>query len=197
MNRITKTKPKQAEEPIKAEDFYSTPLPPLKGYALWLLPAPSARFSLDRVIHRLAAKLGTPSFTPHLTIASVTDDQLHTVGEMLPDLAAELTKHSLSAGSLQVSDNPYQKLHLQIEPDDLLTQFYTTLASKLKLDVKSDNPHISLLYGSVDEEKLSAISGPIFEELPEIVLFDTLALVELHGTPNNWKIISSKKLSSK
>ena len=57
---------------------------------------------------------------------------------------------------------------------------------------KQNDPHISLLYSHLDCNQLTDKVLAVRKKIPEIVEICGIAMVELQGGPENWKILVQK-----
>ncbi len=153
-------------------------------HALWLVPADPVRKRLAALIEELARAHATAPFAPHVTVLSGL------ASEGLADAAAALARTSppLEVTLTRVDGLPerYRALFLEVEGVALGATHARAAAS---LGVRPDpeyRPHLSLLYGELDEATKGAIADRIGRQWNEAARLDRLDVVKTEGDPESW-----------
>jgi 2'-5' RNA ligase len=132
-----------------------------KIVAYWLCPAEPERSQFARLIGDLAARFDAPAFAPHITIHVMSADQ-EDPGRVLDEIVKGRGPYRLSVRRLDFSDKYTKTLFVQLAPDAELTQLSEDLrrASVSPGDYQL-NPHISLLYKTMDDETKRQLTASI------------------------------------
>ena len=123
---------------------------PLTRIAYWLLPAAKEEEALQALIDRLAERLGTPRFAPHVTLLVRPAGALDQVESDLEPIS------QLPVLTLQTDDGLRWSRHYNralVQPLALsppLADLVSRLAPDSRLPAGYD-PHLSLHYGDLDE----------------------------------------------
>jgi Cyclic phosphodiesterase-like protein. len=129
-----------------------------RAVAYWLLPETAAREALAEKIRELAMRLEAPVFAPHVTFLSRR--KFAPSGRILPELGTvtiELTIHSI-----RVSEQFTKTLFVQFERSGPLQELGDRIwKASGAPDRYVIDPHLSLLYASLAEEKKKALVDEI------------------------------------
>jgi hypothetical protein len=127
----------------------------------WLCPAEPERNQFARLIGDLAVRFDAPAFEPHVTI-HVTSAERENPETVLDQTVKGRRPYLLSVRGLDYSDKYTKTLFVQLVPDTELAQFSEDLrrASASPGDYQL-NPHISLLYKTMDEETKRQLAASI------------------------------------
>lgn len=172
-------------------------LPSIHGYVYWLLLSDESSQVVEEWIEKLKKKIPIPPFAPHLTLSRIPDEP----GEYeLPAIAGSIASKypaiHLEADGLDGKQHPYRSLYIKISPSVRLLSLRSELISLLRTEKEPGyNPHISLVYGSLKENEREKLKEEINLRPGTRFLADRLALVKLEGTPRQWSIIHTQKLS--
>jgi 2'-5' RNA ligase len=114
--------------------------------SLWLVPAEPHRAELRTHIDRLAVELGTPSFEPHVTLASGGVDHAAAV-TAIERIAGSTAPLAVTAGVTAHGAERFRAVFIELE-DTRLHELAARLCVHLHLefDPAQLRPHISLLY---------------------------------------------------
>ena len=137
----------------------------------WLVPAQSAREFFRETIGRLAAECDAPLFEPHLTLA-VGPDSVAQARRILTGVAVGPIE--LRANGVHYTSKFTKTLFVRFDSSPALDQ----LRDSLGLDAGDEpfDPHVSLLYKSLPEEKQSQLAATV--RLPfQDVRFDAIEVV--------------------
>jgi hypothetical protein len=127
----------------------------------WLCLAEPERDHFARLIGDLALRFDAPAFEPHVTIHVMSADR-ENPGAVLHKIVKDHRPYRLSVRGLDYSDKYTKTLFVQLAPDAELALLSEDLrrASVSPGDYQL-NPHISLLYKTMDEETKRRLAASI------------------------------------
>jgi 2'-5' RNA ligase len=127
----------------------------------WLCPAEPVRSQFARLIGDLALRFDAPAFEPHVTIHVASADR-ENPGTVLDKIGKGRRPYRLDVRGLDYSDKYTKTLFVQLAPDAKLALLSEDLrrASVSPGDYQL-NPHISLLYKTMDEETKRRLAASI------------------------------------
>jgi putative hydrolase of the HAD superfamily len=135
----------------------------------WLLPEPSAEQVLSERISSLAAQVGAPVFSPHVTIYAGTLEPVDDIHQQLRTAISDVAPVSLRVIGIRASERLSKTLYLQFEPSAVVAELSERLRSAAvePSDYQLD-PHLSLLYAVLtltEKERLAELEPLQFEEI--------------------------------
>jgi 2'-5' RNA ligase len=120
------------------------------GISLWLVPEGSARDRLSRVIDRLAARLGTVPFPPHVTLLAGLTRPEEEARVAAAVLASSFARFAVRLGGVGGSDAFFRCLFLRAERTEALLAAHAAAARAFGRDPDPGfDPHLSLVYGEL------------------------------------------------
>ena len=138
----------------------------------WLVPAQGPeRDRLAAVITDLAAGYGGPVFAPHVTLAGVTPAVPDVVAGVLAEVTAGVAPFEVTLTGVGWEPVFFRALYLRAEPSARLTALREAARRALGLEPAPD-PHLSLLYADLDEERKPAIAAGLELVLPMTIRVD-------------------------
>lgn len=138
----------------------------------WLVPAPGPeRDRLAAVITDLAAGHGGPVFAPHVTLAGVTPAVPDAVAGALAEVTAGVAPFEVRLTGVGYEPVFFRALYLRAEPSAPLTALREAARRALGLEPAPD-PHLSLLYADLDEDRKPAIAARLELALPMTIRID-------------------------
>jgi hypothetical protein len=123
------------------------------------------------VITDLAAGYGGPVFAPHVTLAGVIPAVPDAVAGVLAEVTAGLTPFEVTLTGVGWEPVFFRSLYLRAEPSARLTALREAARRALRLEPAPD-PHLSLLYADLDEERKPAIAAGLALALPMTIRVD-------------------------
>jgi 2'-5' RNA ligase superfamily len=125
----------------------------------WLVPAPGPeKDRLARVIADLAAAYGGPVFAPHVTLAGVTPAAPDAVAGVLAEVTAGVAPFEVTLTEAGWEPAFFRALYLRAGPSARLSALREAARRALRLEPAPD-PHLSLLYADLDEERKPGIAA--------------------------------------
>ena len=168
------------------------------AYSLWLVPEPEAREALTEVVARLAPRFATRAFAPHVTVQGDLPLRLKDVVERSAALAATMVAPVMRVRGIETSEHYFRTFFLALEwPgfDALLARSAESFGTR---DGLSPFAHLSLAYGTMDDEAKAALAREFAARMPREVVFDRLA-VTLSGKSVNiasWREVQAFALAA-
>ena len=165
----------------------------------WLCPAEPARSHFAALIRELAGRFDAPVFEPHVTIY-VTKAEGQKRAETLKRVLSKQRPYCLSVTSLDYSAKFTQTLFVRFAPDAGLARLSKDLRhTSASLSDYELNPHLSLLYKTMDSETKRELAGSIRLPFGEAT-FDTVkavlspARIESREDVESWRVVAEGKL---
>ena len=138
----------------------------------WLVPAPGPeRDRLARAVASLAAGYGGPVFAPHVTLAGVIPAVPDTVAGVLAEVTAGVAPFEVTLAAVGWEPVFFRSLYLRAEPSAPMAALREAARRALRLEPAPD-PHLSLLYADLDEERKPAIAASLELALPMTIRVD-------------------------
>jgi hypothetical protein len=163
--------------------------------SLWLVPEGEAQAVLARLIATLAARLGTPSFAPHVTLLA---GLALPPGEVVRRAGAlGLDPLVLALRAPEGRSEPFRCLYVPVVPT--LRLLHTEAMARSAFGVQDEGPyepHLSLVYGHLEEDEKAKLGKEIAPELPSPVRFAALEVVRTDGPVETWRRLSSFPVQS-
>jgi 2'-5' RNA ligase len=125
------------------------------GVSLWLVPPAPVRARLAATVKALAARFGTPRFTPHVTLLPGIRAGDQEVRARLRELRRGIPALVIRLEDVLVSDAYFRRLFVRAECTAALRQAHARAAAAFGREPDPDFlPHLSLLYGRVPASSL-------------------------------------------
>jgi hypothetical protein len=110
-------------------------------------------------------------FAPHVTLAGVIPAVPEVVAGVLAEVTAEVAPFEVRLTGVEREPVFYRALYLRAEPSARLTALREGARRALRLEPAPD-PHLSLLYADLDEERKPAIAAGLELALPMTIRID-------------------------
>lgn len=146
-------------------------------FAVWLIPAPSDRRWLRKVIQDYAAEYDTPAFEPHLTLYSGVIQPEDNLQVIVAESIAAMTPITLEVMGLNYSENFFRTGFITFALSNHLLQLSSVIRDRLSQPTEYLlEPHLSLMYKdiSIEQKRLAMLR---FVVSVQSVTFDTVNVV--------------------
>jgi 2'-5' RNA ligase len=167
-----------------------------RGISLWLVPPGAARERLGALIERLAARLGTRRFPPHLTLLPGIEGRAEdAVLATARSLAARLQPLTIRLESVEGREEHFRCVIALAVADEPLRAVHEAAARAFgRSPDPGFLPHVSLVYGSLDPDTKRAL----IQEAPGAVA-RSFEATRLHvwrteGPVGDWREIGAFEL---
>jgi hypothetical protein len=162
----------------------------------WLVPAPGPeRDRLARAVAGLAAGYGGPVFAPHVTLAGVTPAVPDVVAGVLAEVTAGVPPFQVTLTRVGWEPVFFRSLYLRAESSARLTALREAARRALRLEPAPD-PHLSLLYADLDEERKPAIAAGLDLALPMTIRVDAAEVWgDFREDPARWRRLARVPLA--
>lgn len=158
-----------------------------RGLSLWWIPPQGLGERLQGLIDALAGRLGSPSFAPHVTVEGGLSGHPEELIAALSAAPGARTSPRLRQVAISTGEAWNHLLAVDMERTEALTTARVELLLALGRTVAPGGwrPHLSLAYGTLDEEKRRAMAEQLKLELPPFHPV-ALALVDTRGPVSGW-----------
>jgi 2'-5' RNA ligase len=123
------------------------------AYHLWLKPGGAASDLLSKTIVRLSRELRTPVFEPHVTLAGPLEGSEQKLIERADRLGALLAPFEIVLDEPRHGPDYFRCMFMRAEPGIALMHANATAARVFSLPDRPYMPHVSLVYGSLNQEE--------------------------------------------
>ena len=168
-----------------------------EGTSLWLMPGGRTRTSIAAVIERLAVRLGTATFEPHVTLLPGLREPETDLINQARLLAAELEPLPLDFSGVDGLDAPFRCLFLKVRRSLALREAYARACSCFgRVSEPSFDPHLSLVYGSLDPRRKRELRSELETALPPCLEVRHLGVWRTEGPVGAWRERAAIELGS-
>lgn len=151
-----------------------------------------ARFA--ELITRLSARLGTPVFEPHITLAGIAATEADGL-ERGAHLARALAPITVTLTDIAYSTEYFRCLYVRALPDQALAEAYRRACATFGITPGEFMPHLSLVYGNVAAADKERIIAEIGRRLDIQFTVERLALYLPEGRPETWRRVGDFPLA--
>jgi 2'-5' RNA ligase len=166
--------------------------PPAKGTSLWLMPEGEARTRLAALIDRLAVRLGTPSFAPHVTLLPGLPGPEKEVVARAASLARGIEPLTLSLGAIDGWNEPFRCLFVRADASAALRAAHARAARAFGLDPDPEFvPHLSLVYGTLAPDRKAGLLRELAAEAAAELEARHLHVWRTQGLVAEWRELAA------
>jgi 2'-5' RNA ligase len=170
----------------------SMPEPRAKGFSLWLMPKGATRERLAAQIERLAERLGTARFAPHVTLLAGIPGPESNVVDTARALAGELGPLSLEPSGVDATETHFRCLFFRVQASGALRAAQAHAARRFGREPDpSFDPHLSLVYGTLDAGVKAELSRELVRQMPAAFEARRLHVWRTEGTAGEWGSLAS------
>ena len=166
-----------------------------KKYYIWGLFDNRDAIYLNNLKDEIQAKLSSPRFDLHITLAGPYLNLNSDFSEKLKNFCKNNHQIILDVKGLDYTNEIFKSFYLSINHTDQLEIFRSNISKIEAFDFKKNFlPHVSLAYGNHKiNEKKRLISK--INKLNKSIKVSKIGLVEINDDIKNWKILESFKLN--
>ena len=165
--------------------------PRAKGISLWLMPEGNSHERLSQTIDRLAARLGTVRFAPHVTLLPGLSRPQASVVEGARTLAAGLGPFSVGFSAVGGVDQHFRCLFLRVRAGRAVGEAHSRAAQQFGRDADpSFDPHLSLVYGTLDSAERTRLARQLSGEMAASFEARRLHVWQTDGAVGDWQEIA-------
>lgn len=169
-----------------------------RGQSLWLMPDGDVRRALAAWIDRLAERLGTERFEPHLTLLSAIPAREAQTRRATERVAAGLAPFTVRLDGIDGCDQHFRCLYLCAGLDHRLRAAHEAAARAFSREPQPDFlPHLSLIYGRLSEEQKRALAREAGAEVSVGFEAGALHLWSTEGPVADWREIGAFPLGGR
>ena len=167
------------------------------GISLWLMPEAEPREHLAALIARLAVRLSTPAFAPHVTLLAAIEgaspeDVLATARAM----SASLRPFAVHLDGVEGRDKYFRCLFARAVPDAPLRAAHAAAARAFRRQPDpAFPPHLSLVYGELGAEDKRQLALELAGSLVTSFEADHLHVWRTQGAVSDWRELGVFALS--
>ena len=164
-------------------------------HSIWLMPAPEDAKLLSGLVAELSSRLGTPLFTPHLTIAGDTDRPVTTLTAAIAEAAREIRAFSETVAAIETSEAFFRSFYARFAVSPPLATLKQWLDGEA---TQAFMPHVSLLYGPVAAGPKAQAAAEVSRTLTgRAIRFDRLCVVTSgQNVPiAEWRVVETAMLA--
>lgn len=165
-------------------------------HSIWLLPAAADEALLGGIVRELSDRFGTPGFGPHLTVSGDSGTPRDRLEAAIAAAAERVATFDEAITAVETSAAYFRSFYARFAVSPAL------LALKRALDsdgLESFMPHVSLLYGPVEEARKAQAAREIGARLTgRPIRFDRLCVVTSgqHIPIADWRIVATASLQA-
>jgi hypothetical protein len=167
-----------------------------RGISIWLSPAEKEAGPLRQFIRDLARDLGTPAFEPHVTLLpglrGSAEAIVRTAGQLL---TADLETLRVTLGPARPGLPPFRCLYLPVVLTFRLVHAHAVSRQAFTPGAEGAfEPHLSLVYGRLSDERSSRLAQEIAGRAPDQVRLEALEVVRTEGPVAAWRSLARFEL---
>jgi len=171
--------------------------PRARGQSLWLMPDGPARDHLRGLIERLADRLGTAPFAPHVTLLPGLSGPESEVLDRARVVASELRPLPLAFSGAHGTDAHFRCLFFRVVFTSALWDAYALAARHFGREpAETLDPHLSLVYGSLASGPRADLARELSPQLPGPLTASHLHVWRTEGPVRDWRELSALALGS-
>jgi hypothetical protein len=167
------------------------------GFALWLLAEGEPQRRLQAAVDRIARGLGTPPFTPHVTLlVGFTGDPAE-LSARAARLAAVVPQVEVRVVARRESEAYFKSAFLEVDGGAALIEARQRAEATLgSVPGPAYEPHLSVLYSSLPpavRQRALAMAAP---DVPATLTLSRLELWSVEGEVQAWRLVSGTGLGA-
>lgn len=163
-------------------------------HSIWVMPAASDEALLSGIVSELSARFGTPVFAPHLTVLGDSETQPAELEAAIHVAAKDVSIFEEPIRAIETSEAYFRSFYSRFPVAPALVELKQALDPE---GLGSFMPHVSLLYGPVEDAAKTAAAREIGERLGgRSIRFDRLCVVTSgqHIPIADWRVVATAQL---
>lgn len=163
---------------------------PAPRYALWLMLPEEAHQRYAALIETLAREYATQRFEPHITLLGDLRGEEHVLAQQTGQLARELEPFEVRLLEAGGEEETYRCLYVFVALSRALEHARTRARERFGRRIETGFvPHLSLVYGALDEYEKEKILDRIGRYFDETLPIREIALYAIEGRPDQWRCV--------
>ncbi len=159
-------------------------------YALWLLLPDGARERYAALIEMLARTYATARFEPHITLLGDLSGEERELARQTEQLARELEPFEVRLLETGHEDETFRCLYIFVAVSRPLEHARQRARERFGRRIETGFvPHLSLVYGALDDHEKERILDRIGRYFDETVPIREIALYAIAGRPDQWRCV--------
>ncbi|MGE5241783.1 MAG: 2'-5' RNA ligase family protein [Bacteroidota bacterium] len=162
-----------------------------RRHTLWLLLPREAHERYQALIAKLSARCNTLAFEPHVTLLNGLAGDRDDLRRRTRALAEALAPFEARLLEVAWRDEYYRCLFVEVVRSRALLDAHALAGKIFDKRVETDfYPHLSLVYGDLDENQKGNIANDVGRHIDERLTIGELALYDTGGaTPAAWRCV--------
>lgn len=164
-------------------------------FSLWLFLPQEAHERFQALIARLSARLGTPTFEPHITLIGSLTGAEEDLRRRTHALATAIKAFEVRLLKATWRDEYYRCLFVEVARSRALQVAHEAAGQQFDRRPDADfYPHLSLVYGDLEQKNKEEILDDIGRSFDESIRVEYLVLYETSGPPPAWRCVERARL---
>ena len=164
-------------------------------YALWIKPSGEIFEALFRMIRKLADDLATVVFEPHMTLLANLDGSEQEITRRSDELAGRIKRFRVFLTEPSYRDEYFRCLFMRVEETPSVMSANALAARIFKRPKEIYEPHVSLVYGDLPEERKKLIIRGLPENAETDFEAKTIYLIKADSShPRDWHELAAFRL---
>jgi 2'-5' RNA ligase len=161
-------------------------------YSLWLMPKGEVRRQLAETILDLSGKYSTPTFEPHMTLASSIVGPAREVESKMKDLARRIPPFTVRLTTVDGLEEYFRCLFVSVAQTHPIMSANEEARKIFCLPKRpAFMPHLSLLYGSLPSKEKERIIASLGRQFELEFRATTLHLYLIKREPAAWRRVAT------
>ena len=156
-----------------------------KGLYLWGQFDRESAYLIRSLKKKVNEKLFGPDFDVHLTLSGPINYNENHDEKVLQNLSRRFSKLKIKLNGIGYKESYFQSLFLVVENSDELNSLKKAIDEKTGFASKEYFPHISLFYGSANEDLKKNLCRELV--IPNEIYLEKISLVKIHKNIEQWE----------
>jgi 2'-5' RNA ligase len=156
-------------------------------YALWFKPSGKVFQTLSRTIRKLATELNTVVFEPHVTLLANLGGNEQEIAQRSEELSGQIKPHKISLTEPGYQDEYFKCVFIRVKKTQSVINANACAGRIFKRPPEIYEPHVSLVYGDLPEERKKVIVRGLPEDVGTDFEANTVYLIRADSPdPRDW-----------